>query len=292
MKEAKELNKKNVGIIAENHGYLIEFEVSKTLKEINKPPVHVEMGHLVGPNNIEIDVVAAFSNRQYLIECKGNQKGSGLILVKAPLSMIKKEGQCNAKFLKLSKVGVGGNQLLMIREAEERGLRVGNEFHLFNFDINNQVSAPYTINGDFYKPDKKGFDKNDPRNNLYKAQQQICEAIEYFSPFEGCGSSVIPMIVTNSDIWVIDYENGENPEVTKHKWVIHRVVNRLTNPRIQKTDSENAFVFHLLITNKHHLKELVTIINNFRPPYPYPKFLIKEAKVSLENLSDTIKCAD
>ena len=271
-----ESEKKLVKDIALQNGYLIEFEVSKALNAIDDSSKTISMGHLVGNNNIEIDVVAAFYKKHYLIECKGCEKKSFLILVKAPSLMKNNDDNSsmrmmNVEFGEMPRPSPNGDGYIF-------------EYKIFNFNINHKNSAPYTVNGDFHKNGStKKFDTADSRSNLYKAQQQICEAMVNYEPskFEHDDDqrcSVIPMIVTNSNICVIDYEKENEPVVAQHKWVIHRVANKLKNLRIIKNNNNRhkTTVFQLLIVNKRYVKELVEIINK-HDNYSVERILIQES---------------
>ncbi|WP_192483570.1 MULTISPECIES: hypothetical protein [Cysteiniphilum] len=256
--------------IAVKNGYLLEFEVCQSIdKLINKQErSEIRMGELIGRDNIEVDIIAAFFEKNYMIECKGAQEGTNLILVKAPKSICDKDNDTTKSY---------SSDVVCQLVTKKHKLASGRDinYRVINFNIKDGQSAPYTINGNFHQMNSnKCFDSADSRNNFYKAQQQICQTMENFSPtplIEGDNkpypSIVIPIIATNADIWVIDYETNSgsdiNPVIKQYDWAIHRVVNRsqnikiITNSELQHTSP----IMQVLIVNKHKIESLIKFLN-------------------------------
>ena len=76
---------------------------------------------------------------------------------------------------------------------------------------------------------------------------------------------IVPLIVTNSKVWVVNY-NDEEPIALEHKWVLHRVViNPTSKLPLKKTgdpdDHDDSKYFSIPVVNVKHLKDLAVIIS-------------------------------
>ncbi|WP_440616220.1 hypothetical protein [Cysteiniphilum sp. 6C5] len=269
--------------IAIKNGYLLEFEVCQSIDKLinTQEQSEIRMGELIGRDNIEVDIIAAFYDKNYIIECKGAQEGTNLILVKAPKSICDKDNDTTEGY---------SSDVVCPLVTKKHRLASGRDinYRVLNFNIKDGQSAPYTINGNFHQmKSNKCFDSADSRNNFYKAQQQICQTMENFSPIQSIEdddkpypSIVIPIIATNADIWVIDYETNSggniNPVIEKYDWAIHRVVNRsqnikiIINPELQHASP----IMQVLIVNKHKIRELIKLLNDRINIYSVPKFTL------------------
>lgn len=74
-----------------------------------------------------------------------------------------------------------------------------------------------------------------------------------------------PLIVTNADIWVVDYNDMDKPQVVNHKWVIHKVKN--DNQVINFEPDFESYFYPVLIININYLKELLAqLVKNQHSP--------------------------
>jgi len=131
-----------------------------------------------------------------------------------------------------------------------------------------------TFTGDFFHKDNKGLKKtsnNDSENNFYKAQQQITDAVcavvknnEGIAATEETPNHLIPLIITNAQIWVVDYEK-DPVNATSHKWVKHKV---RSNPALQlhnNTTLVHTYLAH--VVNINYLSEFLEKANNMNRSY-------------------------
>ncbi|HAT1795956.1 TPA: hypothetical protein ACSJUJ_000120 [Legionella pneumophila] len=200
-------DKKLILDAANRYGFNLEFRTKKVLEEKN---FSVLMNQLMksGDEFVEIDIRAAqYTGREWLIECKGSSDSSHLILIKEDSSNDPKS--YNTK-----------------RHAiQDSNYRIAQ----FKPDENQYF---FTFTGDFFNKtgqQLKKISKNDSENNFFKAQYQILSAIKAISLTDTDKDKskdfpiIIPMIVTNAKIWVIDYNKSSEPGVSQHKWVLHKV---------------------------------------------------------------------
>lgn len=70
------------------------------------------------------------------------------------------------------------------------------------------------------------------------------------------------MIVTNANIWVVDYNNPEKTETTQFRWVFHKV--KLGNNfKLEPRDEESEILsFIIPVVSIHYLDEFIKIAQN------------------------------
>lgn len=184
-----EIQKELIIKAAEQYGFNLEFKTSKKLEETG---FVCELNEILpfGNSTVEVDLIARkqFSYLHLIIECKGADEDTILLLVKGSNNRIKndKPAQYDSRYT------------------------IGNVIQIPMFEINTK-SAAHTITGDFFRKAEenkkevvlKKTSKNDDRTKFYKAQQQILAAIEAYSKklvAEEDIQHVVPLIVTNADI--------------------------------------------------------------------------------------------
>lgn len=184
---------------------------------------------------IEIDIFAKNKQnptRQFVVECKGTHKDSYLILIKDLSS--KNHEQIKRASIKNTNYRVTG-----IESAKK--------------DIF------CTFSGDFFSSHQsklKKISKNDSENNLYKAQEQLLDAISAISKMDTANNDVCtyltPIIITNAKIWVVDYSSSTEEEgvTQQYKWVFHKI-------QMSKEVTVDGLFVHAIIINVEFLDEFV-----------------------------------
>jgi hypothetical protein len=255
---------------AENYGFNLEF---KTKRELEKNQYQVDLNvPLAG--GIEVDVKASkYKHMQLIIECKGADPTSCLILVKEA----KKEHYNSRRHI----------------------------ISYSNFAIAQYKPHPdskfFTFTGDFFhlSKDRKQLNKaprDYEKNNFYKAQTQIIEALNAFSSrmvsknrlnlllaisesdfsekdkdnarinIEDLDSGeikdwcyLIPIIVTNvKNIFVIDYTQDE-VIVERHKWVLQKTkINEQIS--LQKKNGEKPHSISVAVVSIEYLDEFTKYV--------------------------------
>ncbi|VEG89829.1 NERD domain-containing protein [Legionella spiritensis] len=224
---------------AKKYGFDLEYRTKKAFKNLNENIiVETNVCFVTDNDTVEIDVIAKIPYQyHFLVECKGTHSDSILLLVRDHNS----------------------------RTFNQQGSILSSSDRLLQFTPDKDQDF-FTFTGDFFNKrggELKPSSKNDNDNNLYKAQVQIIDAIQAYLHYksddafiEDTSSSgqreIIPLIVTNADIWVINY--GEEPEsVKQYKWVLHNV---RVNSKLNLDDSRENFL--ILIISIKYLQELIT----------------------------------
>ncbi len=227
-----------VKIAANKYGFNLEF---KTKSIFEKNGFITKHNYLMKLDDelLEIDLIAnKHPDRHFIIECKGTDSSSSLILVKESAEQ--------------------DNVTTLMRHCIE-----GTNYRLVGYE-----SPEFcTFTGDFFNNNNskelKKASRNEDDNNFYKAQSQIIDAISAFLKNESPSVSyIIPVIVTNAKIWVVDYNNPEKTETTQFKWVFHKVKlgnNFTLEPRAQESE---VFSFVLPVVSIHYLDEYLNIAQN------------------------------
>lgn len=217
---------------AKRYGFNLEFRASEVFKaehyrvELNTVSIVNELPH-------ETDVLGwCTSGIAIAAECKGTEQNSILLVIKE------------------------SNNTLNSFSTENKGI-MGSKYTLGQFKPpdNNYF---FTFSGDFFKTtnngDLKKMTRNDDSNNFYKAINQIQASIVAaskidFPLIDGNGVKIIiPMIITNADIYVIDYASDSKPKVSQNKWVLHKAVVSKILPL-----QENAMMLCFPIVNINYL---------------------------------------
>ena len=120
----------------------------------------------------------------------------------------------------------------------------------------------FTFSEDFFKTEKNGdlkkMTRNDDDNNFYKAINQIQASIIAASkiPFplieRNKVKTIIPMIITNADIYVIDYASTPQPKVSQHKWILHKAT-----VSIDMCLKDKAMMLALPVVNINYLNDFL-----------------------------------
>lgn len=201
-KNMTEVTKGMVKKAADTTGFGLEFR-AKEILEGNQYTTQF--------NEDLIDVLAwEVCFQELLIECKGAKKGSVLLLIKEP-------SQKSIHPNNYVNLDISGTDTKLINTYYE-------------YELTHRTWLTFT--GDFYH--LKGSDKNATLNrttksdfdgNFYKAQGQLSKAIAIRAKLNTSKKSeppkdVTPILLTNAEIWVVDYENKTE---LKYKWVLHRV---------------------------------------------------------------------
>lgn len=230
-------NESTVINAANKYGFNLEFKTKDKFEENGFITRHNILMRL-GDSLLEVDLIAsAYTDRHFIIECKGTDSSSSLILVK------ESDGQDNVAS--------------MMRHCIS-----GTNFRLIGYESSSFCS----FTGDFFHYNGKELKKasrNDDDNNFYKAQLQIIDAICAFAQNESKNiSHIIPVIVTNANIWVVDYNKPEKTDTTPCKWVLHKV--KLDNKLKLEPAYEEADVlsFVLPVVNIHYLDEFIKNTKN------------------------------
>lgn len=204
-----EVTKSMVKTAADSTGFGLEFR-AKEILETNQYKTNFNEDLVFNGISQQIDVLAWKTVcQELLIECKGSKKGSVLLLIKEP--RMKSIDSNN-----IASLDVSGTDTKLINTYYEYSIPrtwltfTGDFFHL-------KISGKNTI---LNQTPKSDFD-----SNFYKAQGQLSKAITINAKLNtqrktGLPKDVMPILLTNSEIWVVDYE--ENMEI-KYKWVLHRV---------------------------------------------------------------------
>ncbi|CAM4458392.1 MAG: hypothetical protein LEGION0403_FIIPPAGN_02791 [Legionella sp.] len=238
-------------IAAEKYGFNLEFKTKNFFQEKGYSTEINKLYYYEG-EPLELDVQAELDDRIFLVECKGTASNSMLILIKDPddselLYSRREIGKHNSRIM-----GFGGTDRFC------------------------------TFTGDFFSKEQsqlKKLSKNDIENNFYKAQNQISNALCVVSSALTSVTPqypvhIMPLIVTNAQIWVIDYEKMPTA-ATPHKWVKHKVISN-TKLNIFSNNSQ-VFTYLANIVNINYLKEFLDL-----------SFCMNRSYGTIDNLNNTI----
>lgn len=226
---------------ANRYGFNLEFRAKKILEEKS---FSVLMNQLIKNEDefVEVDIKAAqHKGREWLIECKGASNSSYLILIKEDNSIDPKMYNTRRHAIKDSNYRIAQ----------------------FKPDENQYF---FTFTGDFFNKigkELKKAAKNDFENNFFKAQNQILSAINAISVTDVDKSKssdfpvIIPVIITNAKIWVIDYNNSSAPEVNPYKWVLHKIPTKNNLFIVPKSGREFGSI-STLVLNIEYLEEFLS----------------------------------
>ncbi|HAT9142988.1 TPA: hypothetical protein JBB62_01980 [Legionella pneumophila subsp. pneumophila] len=222
---------------AKRYGFNLEFRASEILKK-NHYQVALNTVNTVNELPHETDIFAwDISGLAIAAECKGAEQNSILLAIKETSNKLNSFSTENKKF----------------KESE---------YTLGQFEPceNNYF---FTFSGDFFKTENNGdlkkMTRNDDSNNFYKAINQIQASIISASKITfpliqgNIVKTIIPMIITNSDIYVIDYASGPQPNVNQHKWILHKAI-----VSIDLCLQENAMMLSFPIININYLGDFLT----------------------------------
>jgi hypothetical protein len=240
---------------AEKYGFNLEFKTKKIL-EANQYQVDL---NIPLPDGTEVDIKAGkYQHMQILIECKGTDPSSCLILIKEP-----KQEYYNSRRHIIAHTHYAIAQYKPAAESDF-----------------------YTFTGDFFnlKPNNKELKKSstsDDNNNFYKAQLQIIEALNGISIRESAKNRLkaslgennqgnytrnnrcflIPIIVTNANnIWVVDYTKDE-VAVKPHKWALQKV--RITNLiSLEDKNGDKPYTISVAVVNISYLEQFIRHVEN------------------------------
>jgi len=225
---------------ANRYGFNLEF---RTKKALEKNHFSVLMNQLMknGDEFVEIDIKATqYQGREWLIECKGASNSSHLIL-------IKEDGSNDPKSYNTRRHAIKDSNYRIAQFKPD-------ESQYF-----------FTFTGDFFNANGKQLKKaakNDAENNFFKAQSQILSAIKAISLTDTDKNKsrdfpfIIPVIITNAKIWVIDYNNSSAPEVSQHKWVLHKIPTKNSLFIAPKNEIEFDSI-SILVLNIEYLEEFL-----------------------------------
>jgi hypothetical protein len=86
---------------------------------------------------------------------------------------------------------------------------------------------------------------------------QINNAIRAYSKIN-CSEAthLIPCIITNAKIWIIDYKDPQKPNVKNYKWALHKVK---LDPllKLEKREGKEPFSFTIPVVNIRFLEEFI-----------------------------------
>lgn len=230
------MNKASVLKAASKSGFNLEFNTKKIFSEKGLK-TEINQLYLYNDTPIEIDVVARCQTPKmyFVVECKGSESTSCLILVKDAVS--------NGKTI------IARSNFL-----DSKARLVG---------FNSTMPIPSSFTGDFYRNNSNDLiklSKNDQENNFYKAQQQIKDAIlSFYQCIEDDAEDfyyIVPLIVTNSQIWAVDYNNDE-PECSKYKWFLQKI--KLDSRFKLSANNIPSTSLLIPIVNINYLEEFVTL---------------------------------
>lgn len=182
---------------AQKSGFNLEFKTKKVFEERGDRCTFNQLINF-NDNLIEIDITSQALNDHIIVECKGGDPDSYLILIKD-----------------------ASNQ------SRRSNIKICDNIYLQQFTYFGD--APVSFTGDFYNSNFNRISKDDSKSNFYKAQEQIANAIPAYSDFitrsiSPESSNILPIIVTNTKIFVVDFELNE-PTAQNYKWAFHRVKN-------------------------------------------------------------------
>lgn len=186
---------------AELSGFNLEFKTKKVLDELYLK-CHLNSLYRLHNEIIEIDLIAQDqTNKHLVIECKGSSTDSSLILIQ--------------------------EQELQRKKLIER-IELNEFLRISQFPSLNDNYITFT--GDFFDDKFKRKSKDDTKNNFYKAQEQINNAIFLYSnnlaqqQREVSIQFILPLIVTNAQIYVVNFESS--PTLAKNcRWAFQRIKN-------------------------------------------------------------------
>ena len=226
---------------AERYGYNLEFKAKKILEELNFR-TDLNRTSTLDQELIETDIIAigGFNNDLHLIiECKGIAQGSCLLLIKE-----------TKKYEHVS-------------EGKTRFDIDNSKYKIPLYKSTEEIQ--YTFTGDFFinnTKELKKISKDDSQNNFYKAQQQIINSILAYSRIPEVNEPtdyIVPLIVTNAEIWIIDY-NQDKPICQNYQWVLHRLIT---------TKFSSSFNFiPIQIVNINHLSDFLTTLKKSQNTNP------------------------
>ncbi len=231
------LDENEIKEAADKYGFNLEFKTGSCFKEKG---YSTNLNELL--SGVEIDVIAVNDDEHLLIECKGACQGTALILIKAPKNIEDK-----------------------VKGTSEKSRWILNDDYKMPI-LTLPREAIYTSTGDFFLANRNKSlvkaSKNNANNNFYKAQQQVKEAmVEYLKipphrvEDDTNSHAIVPLIVTNAEIWVVDY-SLEEPTVIRHNYVFHvaHVNNELT---LSHVSGEVCQAFSIPVVNINSLPKFI-----------------------------------
>lgn len=227
---------------ANKYGFNLEFKTKCIFEKIG---CVTEANKLLRLNDdlLEIDLVATlYPDRPFIVECKGTDSSSFLILVRESTNV--------------------RSQTHIIR----RHIISGTNYRLVGYDSSPQTFF-CTFTGDFFSyhtKELKKLSKNDEENNFYKAQLQMINAISAFSNINTKAvSHIIPLIVTNAKIWVVDYNDSNSVSANSYKWVLHKVKLDAKLELDQRDEEDDVLSFVIPVVSSTYLEEFIKMSQNF-----------------------------
>ncbi|HHF7368981.1 hypothetical protein [Legionella waltersii] len=226
---------------ANSYGFNLEFRAKKILEEKS---FSVLMNQLIKNEDefVEVDIKAAqYQGREWLIECKGAANSSYLIL-------IKEDNGIDPKMYNTRRHAI-----------KDSNYRIAQ----FKPDENQYF---FTFTGDFFNKtgnQLKKAAKNDFENNFFKAQNQMLSAIKAISVTDVDKNKsrdfpiIIPIIITNAKLWVIDYNNSSAPQVSQYKWALHKIPTK-NNLYIAPKNEREFDSISILVLNIEYLEEFLS----------------------------------
>ena len=216
------------------YGFNLEFRTKAIFEQNNYT---TESNKLIrdAERIIEIDVIAEKdSNHIFIVECKGANKDSHLILIKEP--------QEDQQYFSRNVIANSNYRITGVESSKK---------DMF-----------CTFTGDFFHHQQqklKKTSKNDSENNFYKAQAQLLEAVSLMAKKDSkYVSHVSPIIVTNAKIWVVDYQNSSENHagVMNYKWVFHKTqVPKILS--LEKQENREALTCVVPIVNVEYLNDFL-----------------------------------
>lgn len=251
---------KDLADAAQKQGFKLEFETYAVLNEYFKRNANFKIGESgvnfpvnSPPSNMggiqqsticrEVDVYGSCSNHQkelayhFLIECKGTSPDNKLLLVEETNSLYSNANNYFSEIL-LPDLS-SGEKLLTPGKRSITPLKGQGPLQVFT--------------GDFFKWNNKKFTqagKTEDANNLYKGIRQLNIATEALMTNRQlidskCQNILVPMVVTNAEICIVDYEANE---IFTAPWAFYR-------NRNQENETHIGYMPYVIITSLANLMD-------------------------------------
>lgn len=252
---------KDLADAAQKQGFKLEFETHSILNDylnkgalkkvrsgvnfpVNRPPT--DMGHLQTNTIVrEIDVYGSCCSSthqvaiHFLIECKGTSPENKLLLVE----------ETNSAYYQPNNIFT---EILIPDLSIDGGLLTSGGKSILSSKNNGPLQV---FTGDFFKWDENKCiytqaAKNEDANNLYKGVHQLNVAIAAMIANRQLRISqyqniLVPMIVTNAEISVVNYEENE---IFTVPWAFYR-------NRIEGSANNIGYIPYIIITSLNHLSD-------------------------------------
>lgn len=260
-------NEELIKIAAMKEGFSLQGE---TYKIFNLHDFKVQEELTLSPGfNVDVFAYPISKNRNtiYIVQCKGSSDKQPLLLFENSQQIIDQ----NPKHFKQT---VAYTPFEQLKYDEQNGFRYHktdpiNEAIQILISKTNQpdfcITLRHCFTGDFRSLQNKGdqpFYKKTPKedysNNLFKGITQTTLAVNYsqkeiqriLNHLQTSSLRIMPLIVTNATIYIVDPHDGDDMKPIEQPWAIHTCTHlaEINNP---------ANIQYLFIANIKHLEKFI-----------------------------------